>query len=64
MLESQIIGVVPEDKAVKEALNLRDAVSHTHPRSKVSRKYLEIARKVNGEEIEENVGFFGRIFGR
>ncbi len=35
MLESQIIGVIPEDKAVKEALNFRDAVVHTHPRSKV-----------------------------
>lgn len=63
MLESQIIGVVPEDKAVKEALNLRDAVSHTHPRSRVARKYLEIARKVNGELVEEPRGIFARIFG-
>ncbi len=63
MLESQIIGIVPEDKAVKEALNLRDAVCHTHPKSRVSKKYLEIARKVNGEEIVERVGFFERIFG-
>lgn len=63
MLETQIIGVIPEDKAVKEALNLRDAVCHTHPRSRVSKKYLEIARKVNGEEAEERVGFLGRIFG-
>lgn len=53
MLESQIIGVIPEDKAVKEALNLRDAVVHTHPRSKVSKKYHEIARKINGEQIED-----------
>lgn len=53
MLEAQIIGVIPEDKAVKEALNLRDAVVHTHPRSKVSKKYHEIARKVNGEQIED-----------
>ena len=64
MLEAQIIGVVPEDKAVKEALNLRDAVSHTHPRSRVARKYLEIARKVNGELVVERVGFFSRVFGR
>ena len=64
MLEAQIIGVVPEDKAVKEALNLRDAVVHTHPRSRVSRKYLEIARKVNGDEVEEVRSFLGRIFGR
>jgi len=63
MLESQVIGVVPEDKAVKEALNLRDAVAHTHPRSKVSKKYLEIARKVNGELVTERVGFFRRVFG-
>lgn len=63
MLEAQIIGVVPEDKAVKEALNLRDAVCHTHPRSKVAKKYLEIARKVTGEKIEEKKGFLERVFG-
>jgi septum site-determining protein MinD len=62
MLESQIIGIIPEDKAVKEALNLRDAVSHTHPRSKVSRKYLEIARKVSGEKISVRKGFLERLF--
>lgn len=63
MLETQIIGVIPEDKAVKEALNLRDAVSHTHPRSKVSRKYHEIACKVDGREFVEKRGFLGRLFG-
>ena len=62
MLEAQIIGVVPEDKAVKEALNLRDAVCHTHPRSKVSKKYLEIACKVDGRKVEEKVGFLTRLF--
>ncbi|MFH0711642.1 MAG: cell division ATPase MinD [archaeon] len=60
MLETQIIGVVPEDKAVKEALNLRDAVCHTHPRSKVSKKYFEIARKISGERIVERKGFLNR----
>ncbi len=64
MLETQIIGIVPEDKAVKEALNLRDAVSHTHPKSRVAKKYLEIARKINGEMVEEKSGFFARVFGR
>jgi len=61
MLESQIIGVIPEDKAVKEALNFRDAVVHTHPRSKVSKKYLEIACKVDGRKVEERKGFFARL---
>lgn len=63
MLESQIIGVIPEDKAVKEALNLRDAVCHTHPRSRVAKKYYEIARKVSGESVEEKKGFFIRLLG-
>jgi septum site-determining protein MinD len=62
MLEAQIIGVIPEDKAVKEALNLRDAVVHTHPRSKVSKKYADIARKVSGEIIEKEKSIFSRLF--
>ncbi len=63
MLETQIIGVIPEDKAVKEALTKRDAVVHTHPRSKVSKKYHEIAKIINGEKIEERKSFLKRIFG-
>lgn len=62
MLEAQIIGVIPEDKAVKEALTRRDAVVHTHPRSKVSKKYVEIARKISGEEIQKR-GLWYVIFG-
>ena len=38
MLETPIIGVIPEDKSVKEALTKRDAVINTHPRNKVSKK--------------------------
>lgn len=64
MLEAQVIGVIPEDKAVKEALNLRDAVAHTHPKSRVSKKYMEIARKVNGDVVVEKDGFWIRLLGR
>jgi len=72
MLETQIIGVIPEDDSVKEALNMRDAVVHTHPRSRVSRKYNEIAAKILGPEAEKNLkknknflsGFFNMIRGR
>ncbi|MDP2946600.1 MAG: cell division ATPase MinD [Nanoarchaeota archaeon] len=63
MLETQIIGIIPEDKAVKEALNLRDAVVHTHPKSKVSKKYIEIARKITGEKIEKEASIISRLFG-
>ena len=63
MLETPIIGVIPEDKAVKEALNLRDAVVHTHPRSKVSKKYHEIARRVSGENVGPDKGFLRNFLG-
>lgn len=63
MLETQVIGVIPEDVSVKRALTKRDAVVHTHPRSKVSRKYHDIARKVLGENADGETGFWGRIFG-
>lgn len=43
MLEFPILGMIPEDMAIKKALNLKDAVVHTHPKSASSRAYKEIA---------------------
>ena len=60
MLEIPIIGVIPEEKSVKEALVRRDAVVHTHPRSKVARKYHEIAAKIAGKP-EKQKGIFSKI---
>lgn len=68
MLESPIIGIIPEDNSVKAALNKRDAVIHTAPKSKASKKYHHIAAKVLGPEGEKHLanvheGWFGRLFG-
>lgn len=66
MLESPIIGVVPEDAAVKKALNKRDAVVHTHPKSKASRKYNEIALKIIGPSAMKDKkpeSMFSKLFG-
>lgn len=61
MLEAPIIGVIPEDDSVKKALTKRDAVVHTNPRSKVSRKYIEIAHKVNGSQAKRE-SVIARLF--
>jgi len=53
MLESPIIGVIPEDSAVKKALNKRDAVVHTHPKSQAARRYNDIAIKIIGPSAEK-----------
>ncbi len=68
MLETQIIGIIPEDDSAKEALTKRDAVVHTHPKSKISRKYMKIASKILGPESEKeleriNAGWLSRLFG-
>ncbi|HJX50603.1 MAG TPA: cell division ATPase MinD [Candidatus Nanoarchaeia archaeon] len=52
MLESPILGMIPEEDAVRESLNLKDAVVHTHPKSKSARAYKEIAAEIIGEEYD------------
>jgi len=65
MLESPILGVVPEDNAVQESLSLRNAVFLTHPKSVAAQSYKKIAARIVGAEIEpEHKGFFARLFGK
>jgi len=54
MLEAPILGMVPEDIAVKKSLSLKDAVVHTHPKSNASRAYKEIAAKLLDVEYNSN----------
>lgn len=54
MLEVPILGMVPYDLDVKRALNLRDAVVHTHPKSKSAKAYKEIAAKILGVEYDSD----------
>lgn len=46
MLEIPILGMVPEDLSVKMAVRIKDAVVHTHPKSKSARAYKEIAARI------------------
>ncbi len=64
MLELPILGVIPEDSKVQEALYQRNAVFFTHPRSKVAKNYYKLAANVLGREIPKEKGFFSRFFGR
>ncbi len=64
MLEIPILGMVPEDIRIKEALNEKDAVIHTQPKSKSARAYKEIAAQildVNYDSSQDKEGFFERI---
>ena len=46
ILETPIMGMIPEDVSVRESINLKDAVVHTHPHSKSALAYKEIAAQI------------------
>lgn len=46
MLETHILGMIPEDRSIQKSLNLKNPVIHTHPTSHASRAYKEIASQI------------------
>lgn len=54
MLEIPVLGMIPDDISVQEALGLKDAVVHTHPKSNASRAYKEIAAKLLDVEYDSD----------
>lgn len=52
MLELPIIGVVPEDPYIQQALSQRNAILLTHPKSKAAKSYRDIAASLLGRKIE------------
>jgi septum site-determining protein MinD len=63
MLDLPILGVVPEDDTVRDALRMKDALVHISPNCKASRAYKKIAARIAGVHYEEP-GLWNRIFGR
>ncbi len=65
MLELPILGVVPDDKNMQKALLMKNALIHTHPKSKASRAYREIAARIIGNgSYKEKVTFMDVLLGR
>jgi len=67
MLETEILGMVPEDISVQKALNMKDALVHTHPKSKSARAYKEIAAKLIDVDYDSKIdipSFWDKLFGR
>lgn len=50
MLEIPILGIIPEDDAIKESQVIKNAVVITHPRSKSARAYQKVSRRILGPE--------------
>jgi len=66
ILEKPVVGIIPEDKNVREALVKKDAVVYTHPNSKASIGYKKLAANLIGEKYEPEVlkeSFMRKILG-
>jgi septum site-determining protein MinD len=62
MLELPILGVIPEDENMQEALAMKDALIHTHPKSRAARAYLRVAAKLAGINYKEK-SWLQNLFG-
>ncbi|MDD5192193.1 MAG: cell division ATPase MinD [Candidatus Nanoarchaeia archaeon] len=65
MLETSILGIIPEDEAVKISQVLKNAVVHTHPKSKAARHYIETSKRLLGDDYKEPIikrGFWAKLF--
>jgi len=69
MLEHSIMGVIPEDEAVKHSQAIKNAVVYTRPKSNAARAYIDASRKILGNSWTNyqppiRLGFLSRLFGR
>lgn len=55
MLDRQVIGVIPEDKNVREALVMKHPVVYSHPRTIATVAFKQLASKFIGEEYKEKL---------
>ena len=62
-LDSPILGVVPEDRSVRDAIAMKEPVVASHPRSKAALQMKAIAAKLIGEEFSTKPTFSERLFG-
>lgn len=62
ILEKPVVGVVPFDESVREALQLKDAVVLTHPKSRAAVGYKKLAATILGREWNEKASREFRLF--
>jgi len=52
ILDKPVIGIIPEDKSVREAMVRKDAVVYTHPKTDASVGYKQLAAAILGRRYE------------
>lgn len=55
LLDLPVIGVIPYDNSVREALKMKQPVTHTHPKSKASKEYERVAGLILGKKYMQSI---------
>lgn len=55
ILEKPVIGIIPDDDAIRKAVKMKHPVTYTHPNSAASVGYKKLAANLLGEQYEENL---------
>lgn len=55
ILETPVIAMIPEDETMREAVKIKNPVTHTHPSAPCSKSYKKLASELLGEKYVESV---------
>lgn len=66
MLEVPILGIIPEDDAIKESHVMKNSVIYTHPKSRAARTYINTTKRLLGQDVKIDPAyqpsFFSKLF--
>lgn len=62
MLELPIISIIPEDKNIPLSVYFKNAIIHTHPKSKASKAYRKLAARILGNKDYKEKNWLLRLF--
>ena len=55
MLETPLLGIIPEEDSIRESQVMKNAVIYTHQRSQAAKTYLATSRRFLGEDIKVEI---------
>ncbi len=55
MLETPVIAIIPEDETMREAVQMKNPVTYTHPNAPSSQSYKQLAANLLGEKYVDSV---------
>ena len=55
MLETPLLGIIPEEESIRESQVIKNAVIYTHPKSQAAKTYLATSKRFLGEDIKVEI---------